>query len=134
MLMMSEGRRKARFVLFRSLEGDMKGRVPTTPSDFHILNRGRRPRDQKDRLELCLSALPSYTLAVICQFSLCDGVPGWVWIGLLRGGGAGRNRHRLGEPETGLGHLCRVASGCSADLGIRVCVLVCLPLSTDPGM
>lgn len=78
MLMMSEERRKARFVLFRCLEGDLKGRLPTTPSDFHFVNRGRGLSGQKDQLELCLSALPSYTLAVIYQFSFSViWVPGW---------------------------------------------------------
>lgn len=108
MLMMSEERRKARFVLFKCLEGDMKGRMPTTPSDFHILNRGREPRGQKDWLELCLSALPSYTRAVMCQFSFSViWVPGWVWIGKkfsmgrLGKGGRGRSKHRLGELRLG---------------------------------
>lgn len=30
------GRRKARFVLSRCLEGNRKERKPTTPSDFHF--------------------------------------------------------------------------------------------------
>lgn len=39
-------------------------------------------------------------------------------VGELAKGGGGRSRHRLGEPETGLGHLYRVepVSGCSIAL------------------